>query len=134
MRRSLLALALAASFASLAHAADSRLRYDPEEWVLCRPNALFDFYTPGLGLALERETAPTTLLAREFSLEGQNRFRLEGDVELRRADQRIAAQSIDFDNAAQTWEARTQVHYQDEGMLIRADRAHGNLDAEEAAL
>ena len=134
MRRSLLALALAASFASLAHAADSRLRYDPEEWVLCRPNALFDFYTPGLGLALERETAPTTLLAREFSLEGQNRFRLEGDVELRRADQRIAAQSIDFDNAAQTWEARTQVHYQDEGMLIRADRAHGNLGAEEAAL
>lgn len=134
MRRSLLALALAASFASLAHAADSRLRYDPEEWVLCRPNSLFDFYTPGLGLAEERETAPTTLLARELNLQGQERFRLEGDVELLRADQRIAAQVIDYDGNAETWEARSEVQYQDQGMLISAAHAHGNLATEDAAL
>ncbi len=129
-----LAAALAASFASNAFAADSRPRFDASQWVLCKPGELFEFHVPGLGKQSERDTAPTNLLAREFHLEGEDHFRLEGDVEILRADQRVAAQAIHYDGTADAWAAETQVQYQDSGFLLRADRAQGNLEADQASL
>mgnify|MGYP001200004112 CR=1 FL=1 len=129
-----LALALVASFANHARAADLHPRFDPAQWVLCKPGELFDFYVPNLGSEEDRETAPTRLLAREFQLERDKRIRLTGDVEILRADQRVAAQVLDYDADADAWKAESQVQYQDSGFLLRADRAEGNLENEQASL
>lgn len=135
--RSPLALCLTAALAGLAArpaVAQSRLDYDPALWVLCRPNALFDFYRPLRGTAADRESAETTLYARSFDIRDQSSYLLEGDVEILRADQRVAAAMMRYDPESEAWTAQGDVQYQDSGMLIGAERAEGQLENDQASL
>lgn len=114
--------------------AASRLDFDPAMWVLCKPNALFEFYRPIEAQDGERDLAQTEIWAQSIDLRDGDSYRLEGDVEIRRADQRVAAALLRFDPRNETWSADGKVQYQDAGMLMEASRAEGNLDNESATL
>lgn len=96
-------------------------------WVLCRENALFDFYRSDLPRGGDRETAQTELAAERFDVSERTRYLLEGGVEIRRADQRIAADRLSYDTQAETYDAEGNVQYQDRGLLLGAERAQGEL-------
>lgn len=129
-----LAAALFAGFAAPQAGAASRTEYDPAEWVLCRPNALYEFYRPNLGLASDRENAETALHAESFDIHDQRDYVLSGDVEILRADQRVAAALMRYDPEREAWSAEGGVQYQDSGMLMEAERAHGELEKDRAEL
>ena len=129
-----LAAALFAGFAAPQAGAASRTEYDPAEWVLCRPNALYEFYRPNLGLASDRENAETALHAESFDIHDQRDYMLSGDVEILRADQRVAAALMRYDPEREAWSAEGGVQYQDSGMLMEAERAHGELEKDRAEL
>lgn len=115
-------------------AAADRNRDDPAMWALCRPNALFEFYRPDLPQEGERETSPAELSAQRFDVSDQRHYVLEGDVEIRRADQFIAADVLRYDTQAERYEAEGNVHYQDRGLLLGAERAEGELAEDRSAL
>ncbi len=112
-----------------AHAID-----DPDQWALCRPNTLFDFHRPITASADERESAATTILAESLDIHDQRSYLLQGDVEILRADQRVAAALLRYDPTQETWNAEGKVQYQDSGMLMEAEQAHGELAHERAEL
>lgn len=136
MLRTPLALTLTALLAGLAapaHAA-SRLDYDPSMWVLCRQNALFDFHRPLQGDPGQRETAPIDLYAQEFDIRDERSYVLRGEVEILRADQRVAAALMRYDTHNETWAAEGGVQYQDSALLVGAERAEGQLREDRAVL
>lgn len=129
-----LACAIAAALiTSLAHAEAPR-HDDPKEWVLCRPNALYEFYRPLAGTAEERQQSATTIFAEDFDIQDKRSYELRGNVEILRADQRVAADSLRYDPGAESWRADGKVQYQDSGMLMEAAQAHGQLESERAEL
>ena len=81
--------ALLLGFGAVSAHAGSRLDYDPALWVLCKPNVLYDFYRPASASESDRDRAQTELWARSIDLRDESSYRLEGDVEIRRADQRV---------------------------------------------
>ena len=123
-----LASALLLAIASLPAAARSST---PEEWVLCRPNALLDFWNPDLPKDGVREESPAELAAERFDVSNEKFYVLEGDVEIRRADQYIAADTLRYDVEQERYEAEGNVHYQDRGLLLGADKAVGELGDED---
>lgn len=96
-------------------------------WVLCRENALFDFYQPNLPKDGVREESPAEMQAERFDVSDSTRYLLEGGVEIQRADQRIAADRIFYDTKGETYDAQGNVQYQDRGLLLGAERAQGEL-------
>ena len=112
----------------------TRADYDPALWLLCRPNALYEFYRPDLGMESEREQSQTTLSAESFDIHDKRNYVLRGDVEILRADQRVAAALMRYDPEAETWSAEGRVQYQDSGMLMEAARAEGELENDRAEL
>lgn len=128
-----LAAALGLALAPPAPASD-RLRDDPAQWALCQANALFDFYRADLPKDGDRELSDTALSAQRFGVQDRTRYLLEGDVRIERADQFIGADTIRFDNQARTYEAEGAVRYQDRGLLVGAQRASGDIDADRSTL
>lgn len=126
--------ALLLGFGAVSAHAGSRLDYDPALWVLCKPNVLYDFYRPATASESDRDRAQTELWARSIDLRDESSYRLEGDVEIRRADQRVAAALLHYDPARETWRAEGKVQYQDAGMLMEAASAEGELEEERATL
>ncbi len=114
--------------------ATSRLEYDPSLWVLCKPNALYEFYRPTSASQADREHAQTQLWARSIDLRDGDSYRLEGDVEIQRADQRVASALLHYDPAKETWRAEGPVQYQDAVMLMEAAHAEGELESQRATL
>ena len=114
--------------------ASSRLKYDPALWVMCKPNALYEFYRPIAATDVDREQAQTQLWARSIDLRDGDSYRLEGDVEIQRADQRVAAALLRYDPAKETWRAQGRVQYQDAMMLMEAASAEGQLESERVTL
>lgn len=129
-----LAASLAAGFAAPQADAASRTEYDPAQWVLCRPNALYEFYRPDLGPENERDDAQTHLYAESFDIHDRRDYVLSGDVEILRADQRVAAALMRYDPERDAWSAEGSVQYQDSGMLMEAQRAQGELENDRAEL
>ncbi|MCO5093660.1 MAG: LPS assembly protein LptD [Chiayiivirga sp.] len=127
---SILTIAVCTSVAQ----ARSRLEYDPAQWVLCKPNALYEFYRPITSPEADRAHAQTQIWAHSIDLRNGDDYRLEGDVEIQRADQRVAAALLHYDPAQETWRAEGRVQYQDAGMLMEAASAQGELEAERATL
>lgn len=135
-------------FATLAHAlliatgtlavlpasAVERRRDDPATWALCAPNALFDFHRSDVPREGDRETSGTELSAERFDVSDRKVYTLDGSVEIRRADQFLAADSLRYDTAAGRYEAEGNVHYQDRGLLLGADRAEGELAEDRSTL
>jgi LPS-assembly protein len=131
LRLAPLACAVLLALAAPVRAADTA---NPEQWVLCRPNALLDFYNPSLPKDGERETSPAELMAERFDVSEQTSYVLDGNVELRRADQYLAADTLRYDTEAETYEAEGSVHYQDRGLLLGADKAVGELSEDRNTL
>ena len=110
-----------------AHVAGATERSEADMWVLCRENALFDFYRPAPPFTGVREDVPADLVADRFDVSNRTQYVLEGGVEITRADQRIAADRLTYDTQAETYDAQGNVQYQDSGLLLGAERARGAL-------
>ncbi len=130
----LLTTALVASVLATSANAGSRRNVDPAQWSLCRPNSLLEFYRPITAAEGDREITPTTLYAHTIDIQDERSYVLSGDVEILRADQRVAAALMRFDPEEETWSAEGPVQYQDSGMLMEAERASGELEKEHAEL
>jgi LPS-assembly protein len=106
-----------------------------EDWSLCGGNSLLEFYVPELTAATTpRAEAPADLSAASISVVEKTKYHLEGDAVVTRADQRIAAQRLDYDSDTGTAIAQGEVRYQDAQLLLAADRAESALDADTAKL
>lgn len=138
MPRTRLALSLASllsgGLALLPPSTASAFDYDPTLWVQCKPNALYQFHRPDLGSEADRETGATSIFAEHFDVHDKRNYLLSGDVEILRADQRVAAALMRFDPRDETWQAKGDVQYQDANMLIGAERAEGRLGDDYASL
>ena len=130
----LLSATLVASALALPAGAESRRHDDPAQWVLCRPNNLLEFYRPIDASDDEREDATTTLYARSLDIHDQQSYELRGDVEVLRADQRVAAALLRYNPAQDSWSADGKVQYQDSGILMEAASARGKLEHEQVEL
>jgi LPS-assembly protein len=128
----LLPLALAAS--GLAHAAPAPGREDGPDYGLCRTDATLDGYRADMPREGDRETATTELDAQSLVAVKAGEYTLEGDAEARRADQRLAAQRIDYRSEAQTARAEGDVRYQDRSLFVAAERADADLAADRTTL
>jgi LPS-assembly protein len=102
----------------------------PLNYAMCRPNALLDFYDPGLTKDRSlRETSPTQVQAQHVDSSNQSVYHLSGEVKLQRADQLLQADSIDYNNENTDYDARGNVRYQEAGQLLAASHMRGNTDA-----
>lgn len=101
-----------------------------DTWALCRQGPLFDFYRPPPQDIVERLAAPAQVTARHFDVSDRRFYRLEGDVTVERADQRLLAGSLRFDAGQNSFEAADGVRYQDRDLLLSAATASGQLDAD----
>lgn len=102
----------------------------PYNYAMCRPNAMLAFYDPTLSRdSSARDASKTYVTAQHVDSANQTVYHLAGDVRLERADQRLQADTIDYDDATTAYDARGNVHYQDAGTLLAASRARGNNDA-----
>lgn len=115
-------------------AAQSLPSSDAQDWSLCRPNAMLEFFVPDLPRDVVRETAPTDFDADSITIVDRARYRLEGDVIVNRADQRLATKVLSYDHEKQFLEAEGEVRYQDQDILVAADRAQSKLDVDESTL
>lgn len=108
---------------------------DEIDWSLCRANSMLEFYVPEIaGIEVARESAPTDFSARSVTVSDQTTYRLDGSVVVTRADQRIAADSMRYDQTAGRVEAEGDVHYQDRALLLSADKAVSELQKDHSTL
>jgi LPS-assembly protein len=129
-----LAVALLIAIGSMPAAAAERDRMDPAMWALCGKNALFDFYRTDLARDAVRETSPAELSAERFDVSDRKVYTLDGQVEIRRADQYLGADRLRYDTEAEAYEAEGSVHYQDRALLLGAERAQGDLAEDRSTL
>ena len=123
-----ISLALAAGLPGAAQAAPAPTpASEGLDWSLCRANAMLDFFEPGLPTDAVRETAPTDVDAQSVTIVEESKYRLEGDVVITRADQRVAADEMRYDATASRVEAEGDVHYQDKDLLLSADEATAEM-------
>ena len=74
-----------------------------------------------------RATAPTDVDAETVTIVEESKYKLEGDVVVTRADQRVAADTMRYDANAARVEAEGDMHYQDEDLLLSADKATAEM-------
>ena len=106
---------------------DTDCLFEQKRYALCRVNRLLDFYVPGLGDPAERETTPTTVEGATFDVSDQSRIGIQGDVEIRRADQLLRTDQLNYDSDSGDYAIETPLTYQDAGMLVSADSGTGNI-------
>ncbi|HET7359271.1 MAG TPA: LPS assembly protein LptD, partial [Rhodanobacteraceae bacterium] len=105
----------------------------PVSYALCRPNALLEFYQPGLpGDAAGRDNAATDVLAQHVDSSDRDVYRLQGNVRLQRYDELLRTDRLDYNNKTTAYDARGNVRYQDSGLLLSADRVRGTTTPDRA--
>ncbi len=98
----------------------------PVSFALCRPNALLEFYRPGLPAdSRGREDAPTDIFARHVDSSDPSLYQLDGDVTLRRHDQLLQADHLAYNDKTTAYDARGHVTYQDSNELLSASHIRG---------
>lgn len=107
---------------------------DRLDWSLCRPGALPGFFLPGLPQTGERSLAPVDIAARRFTVDGAGGYLLEDEAELIRLDQRLLAPSLLYRADLNTYEALQGLRYQDRMLLVEAESARGDLEADRSEL
>lgn len=105
-----------------------------DDFSLCRPNALLEFYVPGLPTTGVREQAETEFGAARFQSSDTSQYRLEGNARIQRLDQLIQADQLTYWTETTAWLAEGHVRYQDRSMLLSADKAQGKTDPNSATL
>lgn len=98
----------------------------PVSYALCRPNALLEFYQPGLPAdAAGRDSASADVLAEYVDSSDRSLYRLDGNVRMQRYDQLLRADHLDYNDGTTAYDARGNVRYQDSTLLLSADRLRG---------
>jgi LPS-assembly protein len=101
----------------------------PDNFALCRPNGQLEFYDPFLSKdSALRDTAKTYVWADHVQSPDQTIYHLTGHVKTVRADQELHADVADYNSDTSDYDARGNVHYQDNGNLLSADHLVGNTD------
>ncbi|HEX7342060.1 MAG TPA: LPS assembly protein LptD [Rhodanobacteraceae bacterium] len=105
----------------------------PVSYAMCRPNALLAFYQPGLP-ADDKGRADAKVFTDAVHVNAANRsiYRLDGKVTLRRYDQLLHADHMDYNDQTTAYDARGHVTYQDSGELLSATRIHGTTSPNHA--
>ncbi|BFI97175.1 MAG: LPS-assembly protein LptD [Rhodanobacter sp.] len=102
----------------------------PYSYAMCRPNAMLSFYDPTLSKDSSlRDSSDTYVWARHVDSSNQTVYHLSGDVRMDRADQRLQADTVDYNNDTTDYDARGHVRYQDYAELMSATHARGNTNA-----
>lgn len=102
----------------------------PYNYAMCRPNALLGFYDPTLSKdASLRDTSPSYVNARHVDSSNRTVYHLSGNVTMRRADQKLQADTADYNSATTDYDARGNVRYQEAGQLIASTHMRGNTQA-----
>lgn len=99
----------------------------PYNYVMCRPNAMLEFYDPTLSKdSSVRDTSKTYVWAKHVDGTNQTVYHLTGDVRMERADQRLQADTVDYNTDTTDYDARGNVRYQDYDQLMSATHARGS--------
>ena len=125
----LLPLPLCIAFSLAAHADDDI----PVDWSLCPVEdavPLFpDAHAPR-GRAEDRENLPTDITGAEVSGISGGLQTITGGAVLRRGDQFLGTDDLQFSEDSGTYTAIGNVRYQDSGIRVIADRLEGEQDSE----
>lgn len=103
---------------------------DPPDYGLCKANSLLGFWVPGLRTDVPRETAPTDFESSTVTVVKESSYVLEGDVVATRADQRLAADRVTYDQPSSHLVAEGDVRYQDKDLLLAATKADARMDTD----
>ncbi len=117
-----LAAAIALALCSAARAQDTG-----PDFGLCRGDAYIDGHRSDLPREGDRATAATLLSADSLNALKAGDYMFEGHAEARRADQRLAADSIRYQTEADTAQAIGEVRYQDRALVVAAERADADM-------
>ena len=120
-----LSLCIAAALPAYAQESD-------DSWQLCPlEDAVPPFLDapPPSGTAAERENLPTDIAGDVLHGDPDSTL-FQGNVELTRGDQFLGTDQLTYDSQAGTYTAEGSVRYQDSGMRILAERAHGDQEAD----
>ncbi|MEW9572214.1 LPS-assembly protein LptD [Rhodanobacter sp. Si-c] len=102
----------------------------PYNYAMCRPNAMLAFYDPTLSRDSSlRDTSNTYVWAKHVDSSNQTVYHLSGDVRMDRADQRLQADTVDYNDDTTDYDARGNVRSQDYAQLMAATHVRGNDDA-----
>ena len=102
----------------------------PDNFALCRPNGLLEFYDPFLSKdSALRSTAKTYVWADQVQSPDQTIYHLTGHVKTVRADQELHADLADYNSDTTDYDARGNVHYQEAAHLLSADHIVGNTNS-----
>jgi LPS-assembly protein len=135
MRFRPLPLIIAALLGTLPGAAFARASAaNPDDWAQCRKDDWLEFFLPTLPRDIPREGAATDIDAVEVQSSDKNHYVLTGNVDIRRADQRLTADQATFDQEKNHAEAIGHVHYQDSKILIAGDKAVSDLEASKSRI
>ncbi|TWT21258.1 LPS-assembly protein LptD [Luteimonas marina] len=125
----LLPLPLCIALSLAAHADDDI----PVDWSLCPVEdavPLFPDAQPPKGDAASRDSLPTDIQGDQTVGIDGGLYNVTGNVTLRRGDQFLGTDDIEYSPEAGTYTATGNVRYQDSGMRIVADRLEGDQNTE----
>src|SRR5690606_21210525 len=108
---------------------DAECVLDQQRYALCRVNRPLECYQPGLGDGADRPTSEGGSQGRDFNVADREKISIEGDVEIRRADQLLRAERLDYDSGSGDYAVNAPMTYQDAGVLVAAASGSGNIDA-----
>ena len=100
-------------------------------WALCPPLPERQFDFPLVG---DREQLPTLLDADRAESLGGGQYMLRGSAVVQRADQRIAADEILFDDLQRTLDASGRVEFDEPDLHLEAKRVRLLLDSDEGEI
>jgi LPS-assembly protein len=104
-----------------------------ELWQLCSGAPALDWIEP-IAADANRETAPVDVDAATIDVSGKDVYVLEGDARLRRADQRLRADRLDYTHSSASYRASGNVRYQDAGVAIGASEVEGEIEVDRTRL
>lgn len=103
------------------------------DWSLCpivESVPEFPDAQPASGSPADRASLPTDIAGDNLSgIDGEN-LEYSGNVTLRRGDQFLGADNIEYRNETSTYVASGRVRYQDSGMRLVAERLEGDQEAD----
>ena len=131
-----LAACIALALPGLAHAQQALpATVGGVDYSLCRANSILSFFVPGLPTdASARPTSPLDIEAGSVEGIDKQQYTLTGDVVVTRADQRIAADTVRYDQKIDRVEAEGNVRYQDSTLLLSADKAVAEMQKDQSTL
>jgi len=131
---SLLPLPICIALALAAHHPSAQADDDIEpDWSLCpimESVPEFPDAQPATGSAADRASLPTDIAGDNLSGTDGESLEYSGNVTLRRGDQFLGADNLEYLSESSTYVASGRVRYQDSGMRLVAERLEGDQDAD----